>query len=463
MPTGPKLPWATTTGLRRPSRIAPPTRSGSSSSRRRPTRPRTAARRLPTRGPSGWRRRDRPRQHSSRALHHLERDVAGEAVRDDDVDAWPAGRSNPRRCPRSRAGPATSSCAGWIASVPLPDSSPTESSPTAGARPVHGLHEGRPHVGELDEVLGAHLDVRAGVEQQDRPARNGSSTASAGPDAAAQPLGAGGGERRARCSRRDERLGSPLAHGAGGEDDRGVRPRAHGGTGSSPAWIASGASTTCACRRRRPAPPRPNQVALAASRRALGHGGRAAVGAVGVDRDHRAGMRALLASESSASVGAPTTPRGRRRCRSSGRRGAAAAAAWQRGQRRSPGADDLVLRAALVRARMRIAAASGPPWERQVAALAGHGAAARLSSRSAAQRGSGAARGGGRAGLVQVLAAHGAARARGIRRGRRSGSAAPARARRAPRPRGRARLEVRRAQLLAATGLVDLARVDLDG
>ena len=34
----------------------------------------------------------------------------------------------------------------------------------------HRLHEGRAHVGELDEVLGPHLDVRAAVEQQERAA-----------------------------------------------------------------------------------------------------------------------------------------------------------------------------------------------------------------------------------------------------------------------------------------------------
>src|SRR5215210_6472197 len=40
MPTGPKLPCPTTTGFRRPSRIAPPTFSGSRSSRSLPSLPR---------------------------------------------------------------------------------------------------------------------------------------------------------------------------------------------------------------------------------------------------------------------------------------------------------------------------------------------------------------------------------------------------------------------------------------
>ena len=39
IPSGPKLPCATTTGRRRPSRIAPPTASGSSCSRSLPTAP----------------------------------------------------------------------------------------------------------------------------------------------------------------------------------------------------------------------------------------------------------------------------------------------------------------------------------------------------------------------------------------------------------------------------------------
>src|SRR4051812_44798558 len=43
MPTGPKLPCPTTTGLRRPSRIAPPTFSGSRSSRSPPSLPRISS------------------------------------------------------------------------------------------------------------------------------------------------------------------------------------------------------------------------------------------------------------------------------------------------------------------------------------------------------------------------------------------------------------------------------------
>src|SRR5215213_827396 len=43
MPVGPKLPCATTTGFRSPSRIAPPTFSGSKSSRSFPSLPRTSS------------------------------------------------------------------------------------------------------------------------------------------------------------------------------------------------------------------------------------------------------------------------------------------------------------------------------------------------------------------------------------------------------------------------------------
>ena len=102
------------------------------------------------------------------ALEHLERDVAGEAVGHDHVgpgggqvealhvaDEVQARRRSGARAPSSTSG------------VPLPDSSPTLSRPTRGrSTPVHRLHEARAHVGELHEVLGAHLHAGAGVEQQ---------------------------------------------------------------------------------------------------------------------------------------------------------------------------------------------------------------------------------------------------------------------------------------------------------
>ena len=56
---------------------------------------------------------------------------------------------------------------------PCPAPRRSRAAPPAGrSTPVHGLHERRAHVGELDEVLGPHLVVGAGVEQQDLPARH---------------------------------------------------------------------------------------------------------------------------------------------------------------------------------------------------------------------------------------------------------------------------------------------------
>jgi hypothetical protein len=84
-------------------------------------------------------------------------------------------------------------------------------------------------VGELDQVLGAGLDVGADVEKQDRFAgqrqlhRQGGTLHSLEP---AQPEG-GGRHRRPGRAGADHRVGGVLGDVAGGEHDRGLGLGAH--------------------------------------------------------------------------------------------------------------------------------------------------------------------------------------------------------------------------------------------
>ena len=68
---------------------------------------------------------------------------------------------------------ASRSCAATTSGVPLPGLlAVREQADLRALDAVDGLHEGGAHVGELDQVLGADLVVGAGVEQQDRAARD---------------------------------------------------------------------------------------------------------------------------------------------------------------------------------------------------------------------------------------------------------------------------------------------------
>src|SRR5215212_9750961 len=133
MPVGPKLPCATTTGFRSPSRIAPPTFSGSRSSRSPASLPRT--RRPPTLEATPERMRERispdttftvPSSTLSATLP-----VNPSATT---TSARAPGMSKPSRFPTKLSAPASAmrSCAVKTPGVFLTDSATTESSPTDG-------------------------------------------------------------------------------------------------------------------------------------------------------------------------------------------------------------------------------------------------------------------------------------------------------------------------------------------
>src|SRR4051812_41807083 len=132
MPLGPKLPCPTTTGLRSPSRIAPPTPSGSISSRRRSTLPLI---RRPPRLETG------PERTASRMASLIVFEVASSTLRATlpvkpsvpITSPGAAGRSKPSTLPaKLRFPPARRSPASSTSGVPLPCSSPTLRSPTFG-------------------------------------------------------------------------------------------------------------------------------------------------------------------------------------------------------------------------------------------------------------------------------------------------------------------------------------------
>ena len=95
--------------------------------------------------------------------------------------------------------------------------------------PHHGLHERRAHVGELDEVLGPHLDVRAAVEQQERAAGHGHEHGERWPvdPARAFHVKQAGRERGAGRAAGDERVGAAVGDRAHRLHDRGVGRGAH--------------------------------------------------------------------------------------------------------------------------------------------------------------------------------------------------------------------------------------------
>src|SRR5215211_435336 len=132
IPSGPKLPCATTTGRRSPSRIAPPTRSGSSCSRRAPSR------RLMSSPPA---LDTAPERIASRMAPVTALAVPSMAFSATlpvkpsvtTTSTLPPARSKPSTLPAKLRPPAASrSPASSTSDVPLPDSSPTDSNPTCG-------------------------------------------------------------------------------------------------------------------------------------------------------------------------------------------------------------------------------------------------------------------------------------------------------------------------------------------
>ena len=141
-----------------------------------------------------------------------------------------AGRG-PRRCRRSRSRARSLSrrCASTTSSRPLPASSPTVSRPTRRVLDLeHRGAEGGAEEGELDQVLGADLDVGADVEEEDRFAgdrqlhREGRALHAL---EAAQAEGRGRHRRPGRAAA-DHRVGAALGDVAGGAHDRGLLLRA---------------------------------------------------------------------------------------------------------------------------------------------------------------------------------------------------------------------------------------------
>src|SRR5688572_25260227 len=133
MPVGPKLPCATTTGLRRPSRIAPPTFSGSRSSRSPASLPRI---RRPPRLETGP-ERIRERISAPTAFSVLSSTFSATLPVKPSATTTSApavGMSKPSRFPAKLRWPASArrSCAVSTPGVPLPDSAPTDSRPTDG-------------------------------------------------------------------------------------------------------------------------------------------------------------------------------------------------------------------------------------------------------------------------------------------------------------------------------------------
>src|SRR5919108_1424813 len=181
IPVGPKLPCATTTGLRSPSRIAPPTRSGSISSRSCAIFPRI---RSPPTLDTG------PERTRSRMVSRSTFDVPSStlsatfpvkpSVTTTSADAL--GRSKPSRLPtKLRLPAAMRSCAVSTSGVPLPDSSPTDSSPTRGLdRPTIASMKDEPIYANCTRWSGRTSTLAPASSSRTGPPGIGSRTASAG-------------------------------------------------------------------------------------------------------------------------------------------------------------------------------------------------------------------------------------------------------------------------------------------
>ena len=193
------------------------------------------------------------------ALHDLQRDVAGEAVRDDHVRHPGADREALDVADEVQLAALVASCCvgGDDVSAPLVGSSPLESSATRGrSTPITTSMNAAPMWANWTRCSGRHLDVGAHVEQQDRGLGTGTTIASAGRwmPGARLKWNSAGGERGAGRAAGDERVGAALGDGLGGLDDRGLRRRRTARAGSGSLAIETGASTIStpsACRRSR--------------------------------------------------------------------------------------------------------------------------------------------------------------------------------------------------------------------
>ena len=158
-----EFPCAITASPRRPRRYAPPYVSGSRRSRRwraagriskPPSLPRVEER-ISSRSPSSTR--------LDRALEQLEADVAGEAVADDDVAGMASSRWRLSTLPpklRSVRGEERVRLEREL--VPLLGLLADREQPHLGLRDLeHLLGEDRAHLGELEQVLGPRVRVRA--------------------------------------------------------------------------------------------------------------------------------------------------------------------------------------------------------------------------------------------------------------------------------------------------------------
>src|SRR5680860_270888 len=228
IPSAPALPWPTTAMPRSPRRIAPPVVSGCSS-RRRPPRAGRIIR--PPSAASGV--ADRRGHRLRGALHPLQGDVAGEAVGDDDfgpaggqvaaLDV--AGEVDSGRLAEQRVG-------GRHLLPPLAPLLADREQADAGTLDAeHGGAEGGAEEGELDEVLGAHLDVGADVEEEHRLAGDRQPHRQGRPLHAAQPAQSEGRRRHRRPGRAgaDQRVRATLSDVAGGAHDGCLLLRPHRG------------------------------------------------------------------------------------------------------------------------------------------------------------------------------------------------------------------------------------------
>src|SRR5919108_4853281 len=181
IPFGPKLPCATTTGLRSPSRIAPPTRSGSISSRSCAIFPRIRSPPTLDTGPERIRSliasrtvREVPSSTFSATLPVKPSLTTTSAVA--------AGRSNPSTLPTKLNGPPCSrSPASRTSGVPLPCSSPTDSSPTRGlATPTTASMNAAPMWANWTRCSGRTSTLAPQSRSNTGPLGTGRSTARAG-------------------------------------------------------------------------------------------------------------------------------------------------------------------------------------------------------------------------------------------------------------------------------------------
>ena len=176
----------------------------------------------------------RVEQILDRALEQLQRDVAGEAVGDDDVRGAAQQLAALERCPRSSSVARRAAARARRASARCPSRPPRRSraaAPRGSATPSSSSAEDRPHVGELQQVLGAGVGVRAGVEQHgDGPSRAGIGTAIAGRITPGHPaqVQQAGGEHRAGVPGRHDGVGLARADRPDRGDEARVRLRPHG-------------------------------------------------------------------------------------------------------------------------------------------------------------------------------------------------------------------------------------------